>query len=306
MKRPYFFFGDYLWTTYSARVLKIPINAGLICPNRDGRLGTGGCIFCSSDGSASPASSGSGGILDQMEEAAGNFRRSDDKTRYIAYFQAYTNTGAPVEELKKIYDTALEWGDMAGLMIGTRPDCLPDEVIDLISSYRKDHFELWIEMGMQTMHDRSLSLLNRMHDHAATRDAVLRCAAKGISVCLHVILGIPGESWHDMMATAREIASLPVKGVKIHHLHVIRDTPLEASYRRGEVPMMTMKEYASTVCDFIERLRPDIMIHRLLGDRNEESLVAPLWGLHKGTVIKSIEDEFIRRGSFQGLLFSEH
>jgi len=304
LKRPYLFFGDYLWSKYSSRVLKLPINAGLTCPNRDGTLGYGGCIFCSQDGSASPASSACNDIAGQMEEAKKNFRRSDGDTRYIAYFQAYTNTHSPAEALKKMYDQALRDKDVIGLMIGTRPDCLPDEVLDLIGSYKKDDFELWIEIGMQTKHDRSLRFLNRMHGNGATRDAVIRASARGIPVCLHMILGIPGESWHDMMESAVEVSSLPAHGVKIHHLHVIRDTPLEAMYRQGKVPMMSMKEYASTACDFIERLRPDIMIHRLMGDRNESSLIAPLWGMHKGTVIKAIDDEFTGRGSSQGILYN--
>ncbi|PKL40584.1 MAG: TIGR01212 family radical SAM protein [Spirochaetae bacterium HGW-Spirochaetae-1] len=303
--KPYNFFGDYLWNKYKCRILKLPINAGLSCPNRDGTLSSEGCIFCSDDGSASPTTSGTTDIERQMTFARDNFRRSDSATRYLAYFQAFTNTYAETATLRKLYDTAIAFPGVTGLMIGTRPDVLDDQVIELIASYRKPQFELWVEIGMQTMHDRSLIFLNRGHDHERTRDAVTRAARSDIPVCAHIILGIPGESWNDMMETAREMASLPVCGVKFHHLHVIKGSALELLYNRGEVPMLTIKEYTSTLCDFIERLRPDILIHRLAGDRNEESLVAPLWGLHKGTVQKTILDEFSRRGTYQGFLHED-
>lgn len=302
--KPYNFFGDHLFSRFGTRVLKLPLDARLGCPNRDGTLDDGGCVFCSADGSASPSSGTTEGILDQMESAISGFRRADQDTRYIAYFQAYTNTYAPVDILKRLYDTAISREGLVGLMIGTRPDCLGDEVLDLIQGYHREGFELWIEIGMQTMHDASLLFLNRHHTHHDTRDAVLRAARRGIDICLHIILGIPGESWDDMMATAGEISSLPVRGVKLHHLHVIRDTKLEEIYREGRMRVMEFEDYVSTVCDFLERLRPDILIHRLHGDREESTLVAPLWGLHKGTVQKAIEDEFRRRGSFQGFLFS--
>ena len=302
--KPYNFFGDYLFARYGTRVLKLPLDARLGCPNRDGTLDEGGCVFCSSDGSASPSSGSAPGIVEQMEAAVSNFRRADRDTRYIAYFQAYTNTYAPVNVLKSLYDTAVSAEGIVGLMIGTRPDCLGDEVLDLIEGYRREGFELWIEIGMQTMHDAGLAFLNRHHSHRDTRDAVLRAAGRGIDICLHVILGIPGETWDDMMATAVEISSLPVRGVKLHHLHVIRDTMLEAIYREGGMRPMEFVDYISTACDFLERLRPDILVHRLHGDREESTLVAPLWGLHKGTVQKAIEDEFRKRGSFQGFLYS--
>ncbi|HPA73430.1 MAG TPA: TIGR01212 family radical SAM protein [Spirochaetota bacterium] len=301
--KPYNFFGDHLLTRFGTRVLKLPLDARLGCPNRDGTLDDSGCIFCSDDGSASPAVRGAIDIREQMETAAANFKRADERTRFIAYFQAFTNTYAPVDRLKALYDTAVSGRDIVGLMVGTRPDCLGDDVIGLIDSYARDDFELWVEIGMQSMHDRSLAFLNRHHSHKDTRDAVLRASGRNIDLCLHVILGIPGKSWEDMMATAVEVSSLPVRGVKLHHLHVIEGTPLESIYRAGGVRPLEFGEYVSTVCDFIERLRPDIMIHRLLGDREETSLVAPRWGLHKGTVLKAIENEFAKRGSFQGLLY---
>jgi len=281
-------------------VLKLPISAGLPCPNR---IGAEGCLFCAPDGAASPSACRSADIREQMRIAREGFRRSDSETRYIAYFQAYTNTNAPVDVLRTLYDDALCEPDVIGLMIATRPDCLSDSTLDLIASYAKEGFELWLEIGMQTMHERGLVRLNRGHTHAQTREAIAGAAARGIPVCVHLILGIPGEDWSDMMDTAAETSSLPVHGVKIHHLHVIAGTRLEEHYREGHVHLFSFNEYVSTACDFLERLRKDILIHRVLGDRPRDMLVAPEWGLHKGTVHRAIDEEFRRRGTRQGFLY---
>jgi radical SAM protein (TIGR01212 family) len=190
-------------------------------------------------------------------------------------------------------------------MIGTRPDCISREILEVISSYRKDNFELWIELGLQSVHDRSLEFLNRRHTFKQTENALNLIAEYCIPGCVNVILGIPGESWEEMMKTAEKITELPVAGVKIHHLHIIKDTPLAQIHQKEKFTLMTLKEYVSTVCDFIERLRPDILIHRLMGDRMEDSLVQPRWGLHKGTVLQAIEDEFSRRCTYQGFLYTE-
>ena len=303
--KPYYAFGDYLFHKYNTRVLKLPINAYLSCPNRDGTISSSGCIFCSEDGSASPTSSGSSDITEQMNNAKRSFKRSRRGTRYIAYFQAFTNTYAAPKKLKKLYDRALSVKDVVGLMIATRPDCINNEILDLIAGYKQDNFELWLEIGMQSAHDRSLTLLNRGHTHKATRDAIERAAERDIPVCVHVILGIPDESWKEMMETADEISRLPVSGVKIHHLHVIKGTKLEKFFEEGKFSIISFEEYVSTICDFIERLRHDILIHRLIGDKDENNLIAPRWSLHKGTVIKEIESEFIRRGTCQGFLFNQ-
>jgi hypothetical protein len=301
--KAYRFFGDYLREKYGHRVLKLPINAGLGCPNReDGREG---CIFCSETGSASPTSNPDKLITDQMQEARESFVRSDQETSYIAYFQAFTNTRGPIPVLKRMYDRALVEPDVMGLMIATRPDCCDDEVLDLVASYIRPGRELWLEIGMQTMHDRSLRWMNRGHDHGQTRDAVRRAAERGIPVCVHVILAIPGEDWRDMMETAREISSLPVSGVKIHHLHVIRNTPLERIYEARPFYLPKSKEYVSLLVDFLERLRPDIVIHRLMGDHPEEGLVVPGWGLHKGTILRDVDLAFSSRGTCQGFLVEQ-
>ena len=300
--KSYRFFGDYLRDKFGCRVLKLPINAGLSCPNRNSQ--GGGCIFCAEDGSAAPHAYPQNSITSQMDEAKNNFRRADEETKFVAYFQAYTNTYSSVTNLKKLYNEALNYPNIVGLMIATRPDCLPDNIIDVIGNYCRKDFELWVEIGMQSCHDKSLNFLNRKHSHKETVDAARIVSSKGIKSCMHIILGIPGETWHDMMATAEEISSIPVSGIKLHHLHVINGTKLDEMYKRKEITLLSMQEYVSTVCDFIERLRPDILVHRLLGDRNKKSLCAPLWGQHKGTVIKAIEDEFERRVTYQGFLYN--
>jgi len=298
--KAYYFFGDYLRNKFGCRVLKLPINTGLSCPNRDSE--GGGCIFCAEDGSAAPYAYLQNSITLQMEAAKNNFRRADEETKYVAYFQAYTNTYSSAANLKKLYDEALDYPNIVGLMIATRPDCLPDNIIAIIEDYCREDFELWIEIGMQSCHDKSLAFLNRKHSHKETVDAAKRISSKGIKICMHIILGIPGETWHDMMATAEEVSSIPVSGIKLHHLHVINGTKLDEMYKRKEITLLSMREYVSTVCDFIERLSPDILIHRLLGDRVKKSLCAPLWGHHKGTIIRAIEDEFERRVTYQGFL----
>ncbi len=303
--KPYNFFGDYLAAAYSCRVLKLPIDAGFSCPNRDGTLSFDGCVFCSEEGSASPTTGGLSSIAAQMLNAKNTFRRSEKDTKYIAYFQAFTNTYAPPDKLKMLYDEAVNFPDITGLMIGTRPDCINSEILEVISSYKRENFELWIELGLQSVHDRSLEYLNRQHSFKQTDNALNMIAEYNIPVCVHVILGIPGESWAEMMETAETISKLPVAGVKLHHLHIIKETPLAHIHEKEKFSLMSLKEYVSTVCDFIERLRPDILIHRLMGDRMEESLIQPKWGLHKGTVIQAIEDEFSRRCTFQGFLYTE-
>ena len=301
--KPYNFFGDYLYDRYSCRIFKLPINAGLSCPNRDGTIGSAGCIFCSDEGSASPSTTGFETIPQQMKNAIDTFRRTDRFTKYIAYFQAFSNTYAPVTTLKKLYDEAVSFPEITGLMIGTRPDCISRDILKLIKAYGRQNFELWIELGIQSMKNSSLDFLKRGHSAEKSIEAINMISQYEISVCVHVILGIPGETWSDMMETAVKISQLPINGIKIHHMHIIRDTELEEIYSREGLKLMSLKEYVSTVCDFIERLRPDITIHRLMGDRKEDTLLYPKWSIHKGTVLQAIEDEFKRRSTFQGFLY---
>jgi uncharacterized protein len=301
--KPYNFFGDYLRKKYGKRLLKLPIDAGLGCPNRDGTISTGGCTFCSEYGSASPVLKGTRGIINQMERSLNSFIRTEQDTSYIAYFQSYTNTYGSIEKLRELYDTAISFPMVTGLMVGTRPDEVRDEVLELLAGYKKPGFELWLEIGMQSSHDKSLAFLNRGHSFNDVAQSVARASEKDIPVVVHVILGIPGESWGDIMATAKMISSMNVQGVKIHHLHVIKNTVLEQQYNGGLISLLPYREYISLVTDFMERLRGDIIIHRLSGDQLEEHLVAPKWGHQKGTIQRDIEGSFHARGTYQGFLY---
>lgn len=298
--KPLYYFGDYLRNKYNSRVLKLPIDAGFNCPNRDGSISNGGCIFCSERGSAAHSSNSFLSIHEQMQNAVNSFSRSDPLTKYIAYFQAFTNTYAPINKLKLIYDEAVKFPNTIGLMIGTRPDCISHSIADLIQSYNLP--ETWIELGMQSIHNRSLKYLNRGHNHTATNNSIDLLSNYNIKTCLHVILGIPGESRQDMIDIANYISSKPVHGVKIHHLHVIKNTPLEKIYFKNNIHLQDFNSYISVLTDFIEHLRQDIIIHRISGDQDENNLIAPLWGLHKGTVQKELENSFHKRGTWQGFL----
>jgi len=299
---PYNLFGDYLQKKYSSKVFKVPINAGFSCPNRDGTKGHTGCIFCSDGGSAVRVSQNET-IHEQMNNIIKSFKRTDEYVQYIAYLQAFSNTYADVSTLEKIYNTAVSYPDTIGLMIGTRPDCISRDILEAISKYNKENFELWIELGIQSMNEKSLKFLNRGHSVGDSISAINLVSEYNIPVCVHVILGIPEETWDDMMYTAVRLSELPINGIKIHHLHVIKGTELEHIYNHKKFSLLSQNEYISTVCDFIERLRPDIIIHRLMGDRDMESLIAPRWSINKGTILQGIEDEFKRRSTYQGFLY---
>jgi len=302
LSRPYNLFGDYLQKKYSTKVFKVPINAGLSCPNRDGTKGHTGCIFCSDGGSAVRVSQNET-IHEQMDNIVKSFKRTDESVQYIAYLQSYSNTYSDVSTLEKIYTTAVSFPDTIGLMIGTRPDCISRDIVEIICKYKNENFELWIELGIQSMNEKSLNFLNRGHSVNDSIRAINLISEYNIPVCVHVILGIPGETWDDMMYTAAQLSGLPIHGIKIHHLHVIKGTELEHIYNNKKFSLLSQREYISTLCDFIERIRPDIIIHRLMGDRDMESLLAPRWSIHKGTVLKAIEDEFNKRSTYQGFLY---
>ena len=297
-------FGDYLSGKYRTSVLKLPINAGMSCPNRDGTLDYAGCVFCCENGSAAASCSEDLSITEQMKSAIESFKRGKCSHKYIAYFQAYTNTYADCSLLKKIYDEAVNYSpDIIGLMIGTRPDCIDEENSQLISSYSKKLPEVWVELGMQSANDKSLLFLNRHHSHEDSIKAANILKNRGIKVCAHFITGIPYENYEDILHSVSAFNEMKIDGIKLHHFHVIKNTPAEKMYHNDKFNLLSMNEYISITCDIIERLNPDISVHRLSADRDIDSLIAPVWGLHKGSVQKGIEDELERRGTWQGFLF---
>ncbi|MBT1074797.1 TIGR01212 family radical SAM protein [Geobacter grbiciae] len=298
-ERRYTAFSDELRHIFGCRVQRISIDAGFTCPNRDGAVGTGGCIFCGGKGSGSFGIRPELSVARQLAHGKEFLARRYGAARFLAYFQAYSNTYAPVERLRSLYDEALSVPDVAGLIVGTRPDCLPPEVLDLLAGYaRRTYF--WLELGLQSPLDRTLALINRGHDFAAFADAVARSREWGIRVCAHVILGLPGESREEMLATAEILNGLGVEGVKLHQLHVMKGTALEEMYLRGEVRCLERDAYVDIVCDFLERLDPRIVIHRLVGDAPADHLVAPDWSLRKGEVLDAVDAELTRRGTRQG------
>ncbi len=294
----------YLKQKFGCRVYRIPIDAGFTCPTRDGTISREGCAYCDSQGSASDVSDKRLGVHEQMIRGMEAAKKRYGAEKFIAYFQAFTNTYAPTGRLKQLYNEAVSLPVVVGLSIGTRPDCVPDDVLDLIASFIP-RAETWIEYGLQSAHDSTLRAIGRGHTVAQFSDAVRRTARRGIKVCAHVILGLPGETKEMMKDTARFIAALPIDGVKIHLLHILKDSPLEMPYREGLIPLFSQEEYVALVCDFLELLPPGMVIQRLTGEAPRANLLAPLWALNKHAVLRAITSELEKRDSWQGKLKSQ-
>lgn len=295
-------FSDELKRQFGCKVQRISVDAGFTCPNRDGSLDVEGCIFCGGHGSGSYGIRRDLDISAQLEDGKEVMRRKYRASKFIAYFQAFSNTYAEVEHLRDLFPEALAVSDVVGLIIATRPDCLPDDVLEYLHELNGQTY-LWLEMGIQSIHDRSLTFTNRHHDHACSVDAVQRAKSLGLRVCAHIILGLPGETRGETLAMADELNRLGVAGVKLHLLHVMKGTKLAEMYGRGEVKVLDRDGYAGLVCDFLELLDPRILIHRLTGDGGHDNLIAPLWSLKKFEILNLIDAEMARRGSRQGFRF---
>lgn len=286
---------------YGEKVMKISLNAGLTCPNRDGASGRRGCVFCNENAFSRYA--GTGLSLREQIDSSIESARERGINKFIAYFQNATNTNAEPSKLREIYDVVREYPDIVAISISTRPDCVDDEKLDVIREYTRDH-EVWVEYGIQTVHDRSLELLKRGHTYADSVNAVRETYKRGIKVGAHIILGIPGESKKDMITTAGEISGLGIDGVKLHVMQVFRGTELEKMYDKGALTLMDRAAYVQAACDFLENLRPGCVVLRLVSDAKEPFLVAPEWSGDKLPVINGVEAEFKRRGTRQGEYFS--
>jgi len=297
--RRYRALGASLRERFGGPVSKVAVDAGFSCPNRDGTAGTGGCIYCD-NASFSPART-SLPVREQIAEGVASARRGAE--RYIAYFQSFSNTYGPLERLKALYDEALSCPGVVGLAIGTRPDCLPPPVLDYLAELNQ-HTPLWLELGLQSASDRTLEAINRGHSAAGFEAAVLRCHRAGIEVCAHLILGLPGEGPQEMMDSARLLARLGVEGVKLHLLHVVRGTELERQFYLGRVPLMGPRQYVDQVCDLLEIIPPETVIHRLQADCPRDVLVAPAWMNRKALILNDIDRTLEARNSWQGKLFS--
>jgi radical SAM protein (TIGR01212 family) len=291
-------FNTYLKKRFQAKVRRISLNAGFSCPNKDGQAGRGGCVFCNELG-FSPFAGESMPLKEQIECSMKHAKERGRAEKFIAYFQNATNTYASPAKLKSAYDVIYDYPDIVALSISTRPDCVDDEKLDLIAGYAKD-YEVWIEYGVQSVHDRTLKAINRGHTFDQTQEAIKKTAERGIKVGAHVILGLPGESREDMITTAQKLSELPVSGVKLHVLHVLKGTPLEDSYKGGNIALLTCEEYVDIACSFLENLRPDCVILRLVSDAKKEYLIAPDWINNKLAVIAQIEQKFASKGTSQG------
>ena len=302
MEKRYNAFSEYLKQKFGAKVYKITIDAGFSCPNRDGTISSSGCIFCDDGGSFSQAHSNRLSIEEQVQVGAETLARRFKAQKFMSYFQAFSNTYKPVGELEKIYKASLTHPDIVGISIGTRPDCVDDDKLKLISSFTPDYYT-WIEYGLQSVHDKTLKKINRGHDYKCFLEAYEKTKNYGINICLHVILNL-FETYEEMMETAKTIAKLEPDGVKIHMLVVLEGTKVADMYTNGEIDFMTEDKYVSTVCDFLEYLPPQTTIHRLAGNGLRTELVAPRWIGKKLDTLNRIDREFERRGSRQGFKFS--
>lgn len=299
MDKRYNDLNTYLRSLFGCRVQKITVDAGLSCPNRDGRVSTGGCIFCNARGSGTGAHTRGLTITDQLLQGKKSLARRYKAKKFLAYFQSFSNTYAPIDKLQKLYDEALAVEDIVGLSIGTRPDCVDLPVLELLQDYAGHHL-IWIEYGLQSASDKTLELINRGHDVQCFKDAVSATLNRGIKICAHVILGLPGETRSDILQTARTISDLGIDGVKLHLLYVVKGTPLEALYRQGDYRCLEQQAYIDLVCDFLERIPPEMVIQRLTGDPHPEELVAPQWSREKTETIRKINETLERRDSWQG------
>lgn len=292
-------FSEQLKQHFGVRVHKISVDAGFGCPNRNGgRAGTG-CLFCDPGGAGAVGIERQLRVAEQLEHGKEVMTRKYKAGKFMAYFQPFSNTLAPVSQLRALYDEALSVDGVVGLAVGTRPDCLPPDVLDLLGEYHRQTY-FWLELGLQSSHDRTLDWLKRGHDFATFTRAYHESKSRNLRVCVHVVLGLPGESRADMLATAEVLAGLQVDGVKLHLLHVLRNTPLGKLYTEGKIKLLGMDEYVELVVDVMERLHPETLIHRLTGDGPRDQLLAPLWSLNKWEVLNAIDAEFVRRGSRQG------
>lgn len=297
--RRYHDFKSYLRATFDARVAKLPIDAGFSCPNRDGRSGTGGCIYCDGRGSKLRRSGPLPSVTAQLGLMRERYLRHGAE-RFIPYFQSFTNTDAPLPVLRALWDEAVGFSpDVVGLAVGTRPDCVPDATLDLLATYTS-RVRVHLELGLQSAHPQTIDRINRGHTFDQFDDAVRRTAARGIEVVAHVILGLPGETPALMRETARTLAALPIAGLKIHALLILEGTAIAVQWRRGDVPLPDLPTYAGWVADFLELLPPEIFIERLTADGYRDVLLAPEWSRNKLAVLNAIERELARRDSRQG------
>lgn len=294
MSDRYFTSNRFFRELFGSKTWKIPLNAGFTCPNRDGTHDTEGCIYCDAFGSG-PLIENAISISSQIEE----YIRKRPQRTYVAYFQAFSNTYGTAQQLRQTYWQVLNYPEVRGVFIGTRPDCLTSENLGVLKDLAKKTY-VCVEVGLQSIHDDSLKYLNRHHDYLQFLKAFHALQSIQVDTLIHLILGIPGETTEMMHATIREMNRLKPRGVKLHMLHVLRDTRLEELYRQGRVPLFSRESYVDLIVELLETLSPDIAVHRLTGERNAELFIAPLWALDKAGTLRQIQKELVDRDTWQG------
>lgn len=297
--KPYHSFDYMLKERFGEKIYKVALDAGMTCPNRDGTLGSRGCIFCSAGGSGDFAGSRQDSITQQIEKQAASIRQKRGVAKFIAYFQAYTNTYAPVDYLRKIYTEAISHPDIVAISIGTRPDCLDEDILQLLDELNQKK-PVWVELGLQTIHETTARYIRRGYPLSCFEQAVSELRKRNLDVIVHTILGLPGESKNDILSTIEYLNHQDIQGIKLQLLHVLKGTDLAEDYLAGKFQVYTMEEYLELVIDCLEHLNPEIVIHRLTGDGPKDLLIAPLWSSAKRTVLNTLHRECKLRHAFQG------
>ncbi len=292
-------FGQAMLARYGERVHKLAIDARFTCPNRDGSKGRGGCTFCNNI-TFSPNGRDPAPVSQQIEAGRKVIARRTRARRFLAYFQAYTNTYADIGILKALYDEALAEPDVIGLSVGTRPDCVPPAVLDLLAGYRQQGYEIWLELGLQSSFDLTLARVNRGHGYQSYREAVQAAHVRGLAVCTHLMVGLPGENNQHALSTLDRVLEDGIEALKLHPLHVVKGTALANQWRRGDYQPMDMQDYIHLAADLIERTPETVMYHRITGTASPQLLLAPHWCSYKWRVLNGIEQELAQRGSRQG------
>lgn len=302
-EKPYHSLDYMLRERFGEKVYKVTLNGGMSCPNRDGKIGTRGCIFCSAGGSGDFAADAALSITEQIESQISILSQKRPIQKYIAYFQAYTNTYAPIEYLEKIFTEAISHPKVVALSIGTRPDCLDEQTVELLSRLNQQK-PVWVELGLQTIHESTARYIRRGYPLSCFEDAVSRLRREDIEVIVHTILGLPEESCEDILATMDYLSQMDIQGIKLQLLHVLRGTDLAADYERGLFRTYEREEYLSLLIDCLGHLRPDIVIHRITGDGPKDLLIAPLWASRKREVLNLLHHQMKEEQAFQGSHFS--
>ncbi len=297
--KPYHSFDYMLKERFGEKIYKVALDAGMTCPNRDGTLGSRGCIFCSAGGSGDFAGSRQDSITQQIEKQAVSIRQKRGVAKFIAYFQAYTNTYAPVDYLRKIYTEAISHPDIVAISIGTRPDCLGEDILQFLDELNQKK-PVWVELGLQTIHETTARYIRRGYPLSCFEQAVSELRKRNLDVIVHTILGLPGESKNDILSTIEYLNHRDIQGIKLQLLHVLKGTDLAEDYLAGKFQVYSMEEYLELVIDCLEHLNPEIVIHRLTGDGPKDLLIAPLWSSAKRTVLNTLHRECKLRHAFQG------